>query len=196
MVIDDAEAPGFLANRDWVDFPDATAFAHSLDELVFGITGRKRRYRRPPLQTEFDRAFAGVVMPDDIVRRMPSGLSSAFQPAIKYAAVGRLRASPTLARPTSKRTNCFEKPVVTVSRTQARRCNGSSYIPIRINIPAINANAAIKTPGIGKAAKPAMPVRISQIANRSIPALRVSRTAIRASLQTRYEAYTGASTSF
>lgn len=70
-----------------------------------------------------------------------------------------------------------------LSRTEARRCNGSSYIPIRINIPAINASAAINTPGIGKAAKPPMPVRISQIANRSIPALRVNRTAIRASLQ-------------
>lgn len=43
VLIDDAELPGFLANRNWVDFRDATQFAEKLDELVFGITGRRVR---------------------------------------------------------------------------------------------------------------------------------------------------------
>ena len=52
------------------------------------------------------------------------------------------------------------------------------YIPIRISIPAINARAAISAGGNGRAIIPANPLRISQIANSSIPALRVIRTAI------------------
>jgi hypothetical protein len=62
---------------------------------------------------------------------------------------------------------------VTARRTPRRR-----YIPISINTPAINASAAISTPGIGNAANVLKPVRINQIPNRSIPALRVTRTAI------------------
>jgi hypothetical protein len=41
VLIGDAEPPGFLANRDWIDFRDATRFTESLDELVFGITGHR-----------------------------------------------------------------------------------------------------------------------------------------------------------
>ena len=40
ILIDDAEPPGFLANRSWVDFRDVAKRADSLDQLMFGITGR------------------------------------------------------------------------------------------------------------------------------------------------------------
>lgn len=40
ILIDDAEPPGFLANRSWVDFRDGTKRADSLDQLMFGVTGR------------------------------------------------------------------------------------------------------------------------------------------------------------
>jgi hypothetical protein len=38
-LIDDAEPPGFLGGRTWVDFRDEANFDASLDQLVFGITG-------------------------------------------------------------------------------------------------------------------------------------------------------------
>ena len=41
ILIDDAEPPGFLANRDWVDFRDSARRAANLDRLIFGITGRR-----------------------------------------------------------------------------------------------------------------------------------------------------------
>ena len=54
----------------------------------------------------------------------------------------------------------------------------AGYIPTRISTPAMSASPAISTPGMGSAANPAMPVRISQIASNTIPALRVIFTAI------------------
>ena len=44
---------------------------------------------------------------------------------------------------------------------------------------AITASAAMSTPGIGSGASPESPFTMSQIANRSMPVLRVIRTAIR-----------------
>lgn len=41
ILIDDAEPPGFLANRSWVDFRDSAKRAENLDQLIFGITGRR-----------------------------------------------------------------------------------------------------------------------------------------------------------
>lgn len=41
VLIDDAEPPGFLANRSWVDFRDRAKRPESLDNLIFGITGKK-----------------------------------------------------------------------------------------------------------------------------------------------------------
>lgn len=41
VLVGDVEPPGFLANRDWVDFRDPSRFAERLDELVFGITGHR-----------------------------------------------------------------------------------------------------------------------------------------------------------
>lgn len=38
-LIDDAEPPGFMGGRTWVDFRDEMQFDASLDQLVFGITG-------------------------------------------------------------------------------------------------------------------------------------------------------------
>lgn len=40
-LIDDAEPPGFLQGRTWVDFRDPAAFDSSLAQLVYGITGRR-----------------------------------------------------------------------------------------------------------------------------------------------------------
>ena len=39
VLIEDAEPPGFLAGRSWVDFRDPAQFDASLDQLLFGITG-------------------------------------------------------------------------------------------------------------------------------------------------------------
>jgi hypothetical protein len=41
VLVDEVEPPGFLAGRTWVDFRDEDAFAASLDQLVFGITGQR-----------------------------------------------------------------------------------------------------------------------------------------------------------
>ena len=41
VLIDDVEPPGFLSGRTWVDFRDPARFTASLDELVFGVTGRR-----------------------------------------------------------------------------------------------------------------------------------------------------------
>jgi hypothetical protein len=38
-LIEDAEPPGFLQGRTWVDFRDPAAFDASLAQLIFGITG-------------------------------------------------------------------------------------------------------------------------------------------------------------
>jgi TIR domain len=40
VLIDDVEPPGFLQGRTWVDFRDQAAFEESLEQLIFGITGR------------------------------------------------------------------------------------------------------------------------------------------------------------
>lgn len=39
VLIADAEPPGFLAGRSWVDFRDESRFETALDQLVFGISG-------------------------------------------------------------------------------------------------------------------------------------------------------------
>ena len=40
VLIDDVEPPGFLQGRTWVDFRDQAVFDSSLEQLIFGITGR------------------------------------------------------------------------------------------------------------------------------------------------------------
>lgn len=41
VLLREVELPGFLANRNWVDFRDASSFAQSLDKLIWGVTGKK-----------------------------------------------------------------------------------------------------------------------------------------------------------
>jgi hypothetical protein len=41
VILRDAELPGFLQSRNWVDFRDETTYAESVRKLVWGITGRK-----------------------------------------------------------------------------------------------------------------------------------------------------------
>lgn len=40
-LIGNATLPGFLGNLHWVDFRDASSFENRVDDLCFGITGRK-----------------------------------------------------------------------------------------------------------------------------------------------------------
>jgi hypothetical protein len=53
VLIDDVEPPGFLKGRTWVDFRDPDRFAASVDELVFGITGRRPDGTAPPPAESF-----------------------------------------------------------------------------------------------------------------------------------------------
>jgi hypothetical protein len=41
VILREAELPGFLANRNWVDFRDESAFDENLEKLIWGITGKK-----------------------------------------------------------------------------------------------------------------------------------------------------------
>jgi hypothetical protein len=41
VILRDAELPGFLAGRNWVDFRNETAYVQRVWELVWGITGQK-----------------------------------------------------------------------------------------------------------------------------------------------------------
>lgn len=43
ILISDAELPGFMSSRDYVDFRDPVRFDEKVDELAFSITGRGRR---------------------------------------------------------------------------------------------------------------------------------------------------------
>ena len=54
ILIDNAEPPGFLANRSWVDFRDSAKRKSSLDELMFGITGHRANDAAAGTSTVFD----------------------------------------------------------------------------------------------------------------------------------------------
>jgi hypothetical protein len=41
VILREAKLPGFLANRNWVDFRDESAFDENLEKLIWGITGKK-----------------------------------------------------------------------------------------------------------------------------------------------------------
>jgi hypothetical protein len=41
VILRDAQIPGFLQSRNWVDFRDKTAYSQNLWKLVWGITGQK-----------------------------------------------------------------------------------------------------------------------------------------------------------
>lgn len=58
VLIDDVEPPGFIAGRTWVDFRDQADFAASVDNLVFGITGRRPDGAAPAAPSSFRDATA------------------------------------------------------------------------------------------------------------------------------------------
>jgi hypothetical protein len=64
-----------------------------------------------------------------------------------------------------------------------QRGPGVGHRPTRISTPAISASAAIRTPGKGNATNPVSPVRMSHTDKSSIPALRVTISAISALLR-------------
>ncbi len=41
VILRKAELPGFLANRQWVDFREESLFTQSLEQLIWGITGKR-----------------------------------------------------------------------------------------------------------------------------------------------------------
>lgn len=41
VILRNAELPGFLATRQWVDFREESLFTQSLEQLIWGITGRR-----------------------------------------------------------------------------------------------------------------------------------------------------------
>lgn len=41
VILRDAELPGFLATRQWVDFREESLFTQSLEQLIWGITGKR-----------------------------------------------------------------------------------------------------------------------------------------------------------
>jgi hypothetical protein len=88
--------PDTDALRSWLALSPPMSLAASLGREIFRRGGESVNYPSPPLmplllQTEFDRAFAGAVMPDDIVSLARSaGLESA---AFTPRCMGRRRVS-------------------------------------------------------------------------------------------------------
>ena len=41
IILQETELPGFLGNRNWVDFRDDALYAQNVSKLVWGITGNK-----------------------------------------------------------------------------------------------------------------------------------------------------------
>ena len=48
----DAKLPGFLANRNWVDFRDESTFDESFEQLIWGITNEKSSEGEEPINEE------------------------------------------------------------------------------------------------------------------------------------------------
>ena len=88
--------PDAAALGSWLALGPPASLASPLGREIFRRGGESVNYPNPPLvplllQTEFDRAFAGVVMPDDIVSLARSaGLESA---AFSPRCMGRRRVS-------------------------------------------------------------------------------------------------------
>lgn len=55
----DAEIPGFLKNRNWVDFSDDTKYTQNMEKLIWGITGEKKVTGNPLFK---DGAPDGIVV--------------------------------------------------------------------------------------------------------------------------------------
>ena len=58
VLIGDAEPPGFLKGRTWVDFRDDSRFAEGVDDVVFGITGQRAGKTEAPRPHGFRDAAA------------------------------------------------------------------------------------------------------------------------------------------
>ena len=52
-LIDDIEPPGFLRGRTWSDFRESAAFDAGVEQLVFGITGKRSANAAPSSAPEF-----------------------------------------------------------------------------------------------------------------------------------------------
>ena len=98
ILLRDAELPGFLTSRKWIDFRDPGLFDQSLDELCWGITGdhaaqnfeplpersrivRARRWLAPVI------AAAGLTLLTGIVFSEWAGNSRASFGAVEYLVV-------------------------------------------------------------------------------------------------------------
>jgi hypothetical protein len=84
VILHEAEPPGFLKNRSWIDFREKSAYADNVWRLVWGITGRKPGQvldlsaptssdqstlpavspQKQPAQTENPFFYGGAVPPD------------------------------------------------------------------------------------------------------------------------------------
>jgi hypothetical protein len=81
VVADDAEPPGFLGDRDWVDFRDPDRFAECVDRLVSGIKGER-----------------GAGSHSDAIEQLRGGIAEGHSGAVDYdkwmeRRIGRIRAA-------------------------------------------------------------------------------------------------------
>ena len=68
VILREAKIPGFLANRNHVDFRDEIAFGENVERLVYGITGKKPRRPRKKSQQRDTGFFDPPSIPDQVVR--------------------------------------------------------------------------------------------------------------------------------
>jgi hypothetical protein len=136
VVRPDADALG-----SWLALSPPASLAAPLGREIFRRAGESVNYPTPPLlplllQTEFDRAFAGVVMPDDIVSLARSaGLESA---AFTPRCMGRRRVSEPGAT-SGVYFLLFDAPAFTrfrqqlLERVRAARGNASLFDPAALS---------------------------------------------------------------
>src|SRR4030095_445161 len=65
-----AEIPGFLKDRNWVDFSNETKYDTSIYHLIWGITGEKPKFEKALAETEKHasvKPFHGSKGPSQIV---------------------------------------------------------------------------------------------------------------------------------
>jgi tetratricopeptide (TPR) repeat protein len=68
VILREAKMPGFLANRNSVDFRDAAAFDENVAKLVYGITGKKPRPAREHSSKRDTGFFDPPSFPDQVLR--------------------------------------------------------------------------------------------------------------------------------
>ncbi|HJR08566.1 MAG TPA: TIR domain-containing protein [Pyrinomonadaceae bacterium] len=72
VILREAEMPGFLGNRNYVDFRDETSFDEKIEKLIYGITGKKSANQVKRIKPD-PGLFDIPVFPDQVPR--PSLLS-------------------------------------------------------------------------------------------------------------------------